>query len=52
MGINARKKILDNFTIEKFITEYEYAYESVLTPKVMQNKTTELFELETHQEAS
>jgi glycosyltransferase involved in cell wall biosynthesis len=49
MGINARNKILDNFTIEKFIFEYENAYESVLNPK---RETEEIFVLETHQEAS
>jgi hypothetical protein len=49
MGINARNKILDNFTIEKFISEYENAYESVLNPK---RETEELYVLETHQEAS
>ena len=52
MGINSRKKILDNFTIEKFISEYENAYESVLAPKRFEIEIPEVFELETHQEAS
>jgi hypothetical protein len=52
MGINSRKKILDNFTIEKFISEYENAYESVLAPKRIEIETPEVFELEAHQEAS
>lgn len=30
MGINARQKVIDNFTIGKFIEEYEMAYEQVM----------------------
>ncbi|WP_243694634.1 GT4 family glycosyltransferase PelF [Flavobacterium psychrotolerans] len=36
MGINARKKVVDNFTIEKFINEYEIAYESILNKKAQE----------------
>lgn len=52
MGINSRKKIIDNFTIEKFISEYENAYESVIISKKSEQKLPEIFELETHQAAS
>jgi glycosyltransferase involved in cell wall biosynthesis len=30
MGINARKKVVDNFTIGKFISEYENVYDRVI----------------------
>jgi glycosyltransferase involved in cell wall biosynthesis len=36
MGINARKKVVDNFTIDKFIKEYEQAYENVMNRKVQE----------------
>ena len=31
MGINARRKVLRNFTIDKFIEKYEEAYDRILT---------------------
>jgi glycosyltransferase involved in cell wall biosynthesis len=34
MGINARKKVIDNFTIGKFINAYEDVYERVVTREV------------------
>ena len=34
MGINARKKVIDNFTIGKFINAYEEVYERVVTREV------------------
>ena len=34
MGVNARKKVIDNFTIGKFITAYEEVYERVVTREV------------------
>ncbi len=34
MGENARKKVIDNFTIGKFIAEYEDVYERVITREV------------------
>lgn len=36
MGKNARKKILDNFTIDKFIKEYEIAYEYIINKKTQE----------------
>ncbi|TDP58048.1 GT4 family glycosyltransferase PelF [Flavobacterium dankookense] len=36
MGRNARKKVIENFTIDKFIKGYEYAYEKVMTQKEVQ----------------
>lgn len=33
MGENARKKVVDNFTIDKFIKEYEMAYEFIMNRK-------------------
>jgi len=33
MGANARKKVIDNFTIDKFIKEYEVAYEFIMNKK-------------------
>jgi glycosyltransferase involved in cell wall biosynthesis len=33
MGVAARKKVLDNFTIDKFIKEYEVAYDFVMNKK-------------------
>lgn len=36
MGLNARKKVVDNFTIDKFIKEYEQAYENVMNRKVQE----------------
>ncbi|WP_313808413.1 GT4 family glycosyltransferase PelF [Flavobacterium sp.] len=33
MGVNARRKVVENFTIGKFIKEYEEAYERVMAPK-------------------
>ncbi len=34
MGENARKKVIENFTIGKFIAEYEDVYERVITREV------------------
>lgn len=36
MGENARKKVIDNFTIDKFITEYEMAYEFIMNRKAQE----------------
>jgi glycosyltransferase involved in cell wall biosynthesis len=36
MGENARKKVIDNFTIDKFIKEYEMAYEFILNKKAQE----------------
>lgn len=36
MGINARKKVANNFTIDKFIKEYEIAYEYILNRKAQE----------------
>lgn len=33
MGRNAREKVINNFTIDKFIKAYEYAYDRVLAEK-------------------
>jgi glycosyltransferase involved in cell wall biosynthesis len=33
MGEIARKKVIDNFTIDKFIREYEMAYEYIISKK-------------------
>lgn len=34
MGAYARKKVIDNFTVDKFIKEYEIAYEHIINRKV------------------
>lgn len=36
MGANARKKVTNNFTIDKFIKEYEVAYEYILNKKAQE----------------
>lgn len=36
MGANARRKVVENFTINKFIKGYEYAYEKVMSRKDIQ----------------
>jgi glycosyltransferase involved in cell wall biosynthesis len=36
MGANARKKVIDNFTIDKFIKEYEVAYDFIINKKVQE----------------
>jgi len=36
MGANARKKVVDNFTIDKFIKEYEVAYEYIVNKEVQE----------------
>jgi hypothetical protein len=36
MGANARKKVIDNFTIDKFIKEYEVAYEFIVNKEVQE----------------
>lgn len=36
MGAHARKKVIDNFTIDKFIKEYEVAYEYILNRKAQE----------------
>ncbi len=36
MGANARKKVIDNFTIDKFIKEYEVAYEYIVNKEVQE----------------
>jgi glycosyltransferase involved in cell wall biosynthesis len=36
MGKNARQKVIDNFTIDKFIKGYENAYEKVIAQKQVQ----------------
>lgn len=36
MGANARKKVMDNFTIDKFIKEYEVAYDFIVNKKVQE----------------
>ena len=36
MGAYARKKVIDNFTIDKFTKEYEIAYEYILNKKAQQ----------------
>jgi glycosyltransferase involved in cell wall biosynthesis len=36
MSENARKKVIDNFTIDKFITEYEMAYEFIMNRKAQE----------------
>jgi hypothetical protein len=36
MGVAARKKVIDNFTIDKFIKEYEVAYEYLLNRKAQE----------------
>ena len=36
MGAYARKKVIDNFTVEKFIKEYEVAYEYILNRKAQE----------------
>jgi hypothetical protein len=52
MGLYARNKILTSFTIEKFISEYENAYNKVINTETLTTEIPELFELESHQEAS
>jgi len=39
MGINARKRVVDNFTIDKFIKAYELVYDQVLTKTVRESET-------------
>jgi len=36
MGAHARKKVIDNFTIDKFIKEYEVAYEYIINRKAQE----------------
>lgn len=45
MGAHARKKVIDNFTIDKFINEYEIAYDYILNKKT--TKVTEPIYLNT-----
>jgi glycosyltransferase involved in cell wall biosynthesis len=52
MGINARKKVIENFTIGKFIKEYELAYQKVYNSHYEQLTTPVLLTIEEHQEAS
>ena len=33
MGRNAREKVINNFTIDKFIKGYEYAYDRIIAEK-------------------
>ncbi|RZJ67356.1 MAG: DUF3492 domain-containing protein [Flavobacterium sp.] len=51
MGINARKKVIENFTIGKFISEYEQVYDRMLTKRTKQIVEPIFIELE-RQEAS
>lgn len=52
MGIYARNKVIQNFTIEKFIQEYEIAYDKVISREMNENHIPILIQLENHQEAS
>jgi glycosyltransferase involved in cell wall biosynthesis len=42
MGVNARRKVIDNFTIGKFIKEYEEAYEKIMGNTMYQNMSESL----------
>ena len=52
MGINARRKVVENFTIGKFIHEYEQAYERVARKDLKQEFEPILLQLEQRQAAS
>ncbi|ESU27217.1 putative glycosyltransferase [Flavobacterium limnosediminis JC2902] len=43
MGVNARRKVTENFTIEKFIREYEEAYEKVMHTAVAQDNSKNIY---------
>ena len=52
MGKYARNKVIENFTIGKFIKEYEIAYDKVMNNGVLDVKKSILIQLKNHQEAS
>jgi glycosyltransferase involved in cell wall biosynthesis len=53
MGIKARQKIVDNFTVDKFIKEYEFAYEYIIHKKTLEpSYLQELLHPEESMEAS
>lgn len=49
MGRNARKKVVENFTIDKFIKGYEYAYEKVMSQKDQQIPHPIFIQMETQE---
>lgn len=51
MGICARRKILENFTIEKFIRDYEMAYQKVM-PRQNDKNAKSIIDFITSQKAS
>ena len=52
MGKYARNKVIENFTIGKFIREYEIAYDKVMKDKTLSVNKSILIQLKNHQEAS
>lgn len=52
MGAYARNKVVANFTIGKFIKEYELAYEKIMRCQTIEVINPTVLELENHQEAS
>jgi glycosyltransferase involved in cell wall biosynthesis len=52
MGIYARNKVIDNFTIGKFIKEYELAYDKVFKSEMVEVYEPIIIQLEDRQEAS
>ncbi|UOK41740.1 MULTISPECIES: GT4 family glycosyltransferase PelF [Flavobacterium] len=43
MGINARRKVTENFTIGKFIKEYEEAYEKIMKRTRQQSENQQIY---------
>ena len=52
MGIYARNKVIENFTIGKFIHKYEIAYDKVCNKELPEVQEQMVMEIENHQEAS
>lgn len=54
MGKNAREKVINNFTIDKFIKGYEYAYDRIIAEKEFQRTHPIFIQMESQeaQEAS
>ncbi|TDN81245.1 glycosyltransferase involved in cell wall biosynthesis [Salegentibacter sp. 24] len=45
MGKNAREKVLKNFTLNKFVSEYEDVYQDIMKSKKVQPKRTKIGDL-------
>jgi glycosyltransferase involved in cell wall biosynthesis len=48
MGENARKKVVENFTIDKFIKGYEYVYDKMMNRHTVQSDS-QLFQIQTRE---